>query len=290
MNPPAAPGAGEVGEPGDTEDHPDTALLRLQRVLAQVGLGSRRHCDELVAEGRVEVNGEVALPGRRVDPTQDRITVDGVLVPTAPDLLYFLLNKPRGVITSAHDPQGRPTVLSLVPSDPRVFPVGRLDAESEGLLVLTNDGDFAHILSHPSGGVPKEYLVQVEGEPGPGALRALRHGVDLPDGRTAPARVGTVGPGVFRLTVHEGRNRLVRRMCEAVGHPVTRLVRTRIGTLSDSSLKPGVWRPLAPHEVRSLLDSAQPASRQPVKAKAARRPAQPGGVRSEEARPRRPSQ
>lgn len=233
-------------------------------MLSRAGLGSRRHCDELVAQGRVEVNGERALPGRRVDPERDRIVVDGTPVPTAEDRRWYLLNKPPGVVSTARDPQGRPTVVSLVPEEPRVFPVGRLDVDSEGLLVLTNDGDLAHLLAHPTGGVPKEYLVEVEGHPGPGALRALREGVELADGRTRPARVGVLGASVLRVTVHEGRNRMVRRMLEAVGHPVVRLVRTRIGPLSDPSLEPGQWRPLTSDEVRSLLRSATPAATRPV--------------------------
>ena len=151
-----------------------------------------------------------------------------------------MLNKPDGVVTTADDPQGRPTVLELVPAEPRVFPVGRLDLHTEGLLVLTNDGTLAQRLTHPSHGVPKEYVAEVDGgTPAPGALRSLRRGVELEDGMTAPAEVGVLAPGVLRLVVHEGRNRLVRRMCNAVGHPVRRLVRTRIGPLRDTTLAPG---------------------------------------------------
>jgi 23S rRNA pseudouridine2605 synthase len=235
---------------------PPTADLpegeRLQKVLARAGLASRRASEELIAEGRVRVNGEVAELGRRIDPESDEVTVDGVPVPVAPGLVRYLLNKPRGVVTTAADPQGRPVVVALVPDEPRVFPVGRLDADTEGLLILTNDGGFAHRLTHPSFGVPKEYLAEVEGEPDRAALRTLREGVDLDDGRTAPARVTPVSPGVLRLVISEGRNRQVRRMCEAVGHPVRRLVRTRIGPVADRRLTPGSWRPLTPGEVRSL--------------------------------------
>jgi len=156
------------------------------------------------------------------------------------------------VVTTASDPQGRPVVVDLVPAEPRVFPVGRLDADTEGLLILTNDGGFAHRLTHPSFGVEKEYLAEVEGTPSRAALRALREGVDLDDGRTAPARVALVSPGVLRLAISEGRNRQVRRMCDAVGHPVRRLVRTRIGPVADRQLRPGSWRPLTTSEVRSL--------------------------------------
>lgn len=225
---------------------------RLQKVLARVGIGSRRHCEELIEDGRVTVDGEVARLGRRVDVATARVEVDGVAIGVRPDLVHYLLNKPRGVVTTASDPQGRPTVVQLVPAEPRVFPVGRLDADTEGLLVLTNDGDLAHRLTHPSFGVDKEYLVEVEGRPGRGALRSLREGVDLDDGRTAPAQVGAVEPSVLRMVIHEGRNRQVRRMCESVGHPVRRLVRTRIGPLADRALAPGEWRPLTVEEVRGL--------------------------------------
>ncbi len=225
---------------------------RLQKVLAAVGLGSRRTCEELIAEGRVTVDGDVATLGRRVDPDTARVEVDGVPISVRPGLVHYLLNKPAGVVTTASDPQGRPTVLDLVPADPRVFPVGRLDAATEGLLLLTNDGDLAHRLTHPSFGVEKEYLAEVATPPTRGELRRLREGVDLEDGRTAPARVTLVPPRAVRLVIHEGRNRQVRRMLDAVGHPVRRLVRTRIGPLTDRRLRPGEWRPLTPAEVRSL--------------------------------------
>jgi len=230
---------------------------RLQKVLSRAGMGSRRVCDDLIAGGRVTVDGAAAVLGQRVDVATAHVAVDGVPVPVAEGLVHYLLNKPAGVVTTASDPQGRPTVVSLVPRSPRVFPVGRLDQQTEGLLILTNDGDLAQLLTHPSHGVPKEYLVEVEGTPPPGALRTLREGVELHDGRTAPARVGTVAPGVLRITIHEGRNRQVRRMCEAVGHPVRRLVRTRIGPLTDPSLEPGQWRSLSRSEVRALASSVR---------------------------------
>ncbi|HEY1832118.1 MAG TPA: pseudouridine synthase [Acidimicrobiales bacterium] len=232
---------------------------RLQKVLARAGLGSRRACEELIAARRVTVNGEVADLGRRVDVSTARVEVDGVLLPVAPDLVYYLLNKPTGVITTAADPQGRRTVLDLVPTEPRVFPVGRLDLDTEGLLILTNDGALAQLLAHPSRGVPKEYVADVAGgTPSAGALRQLRQGVELEDGVTAPAEVGVLGPGLLRLVIHEGRNRQVRRMCEAVGHPVRRLVRTRIGPLRDTALAPGRWRELGEKEVQALAAAASP--------------------------------
>ena len=225
---------------------------RLQKTLARLGFGSRRVCEELIAGGRVTVNGDVAELGRRIDPEHDRVEVDGVPVGVQPGLVHYLLNKPRGVVTTASDTHGRPTVVELVPSEPRVFPVGRLDADTEGLLLLTNDGDLAHRLTHPSFGVEKEYVAEVSGRPTPAAVRRLREGVDLEDGRTAPAKVALTPPNVLRITIHEGRNRQVRRMCEAVGHPVVRLVRTRVGPVADRSLKPGSWRVLTTDEVRAL--------------------------------------
>jgi 23S rRNA pseudouridine2605 synthase len=235
---------------------------RLQKILAQAGLGSRRASEELIAEGRVRVNGEVATLGTRADPESDAIEVDGALIGVRQGLVHYLLNKPPGVVTTASDPQGRRTVVDLVPPEPRVYPVGRLDADTEGLLLLTNDGDLAHRLSHPSFGVEKEYLADVEGRPSRGAIRRLRDGVELDDGPTAPAKVSLVGEHTLRITIHEGRNRQVRRMCETVGHRVRRLVRVRIGPLSDHRLAPGAWRPLAQAEVRALERAAiHPAAR-----------------------------
>lgn len=232
---------------------------RLQKVLARAGIGSRRVVEDLIAAGRVRVNGEVAELGRRADVDVDRIEVDGTLVGVRPDTVWYLLNKPSGVVTTASDPQGRPTVVGLVPAEPRVFPVGRLDADTEGLLLLTNDGEITHRLTHPSFGVEKEYLAHVVGRVGRGALRTLREGVELEDGRTAPARASTVAPDVIRLVIHEGRNRQVRRMCDAVGHPVVRLVRVRIGPLRDPNLAPGRWRALTTVEVRDLERAVGPS-------------------------------
>lgn len=236
------------GDP--TEPHDDGT--RLQKVLAQAGLGSRRTCEDLIHARRVKVNGEVAVLGRRVDVDHDVIEVDGAQIGVRPGLVHYLLNKPKGVISTASDTHGRPTVLGLVPEEPRVFPVGRLDGDSEGLLLLTNDGDLAHRLTHPSFGVDKEYLVEVDGDPHRGVVRRLREGVELDDGITAPAKVAVLGDRLLRITIHEGRNRQVRRMCDAVGTPVLRLVRTRIGTLTDRTLGPGEWRPLTQDEVRAL--------------------------------------
>ena len=248
----ARPAAG-----GDAPRVPDGEGERLQKVLARAGFGSRRVCEELVAAGRVRVNGQPAALGRRVVATRDRVAVDGIEVGILPDLVYYLLNKPAQVMSTARDPEGRATVLDYVPDEPRVFPVGRLDFLTEGLLVLTNDGAFAQLLAHPRHGVEKEYLAEVEGDPGPAALRALREGVVLDDGvRSAPARVARPAPGVLRIVIHEGRYRQVRRMCEAVGHPVRRLVRTRIGPLVDTRLRPGTWRRLSTAEVRALAQAA----------------------------------
>ena len=234
---------------------------RLQKVLARVGIGSRRVCEDLIGEGRVRVDGEMAVLGRRVDPETALIEVDGAPVGVRPDLVHYVLNKPAGVVTTADDPQGRPTVVGLVPNEPRVFPVGRLDVDTEGLLLLTNDGELAHRLTHPSYGVEKEYVAEVEGLPTRAVLRRPREGVELDDGPTAPARATLVDPSVVRLTIHEGRNRQVRRMCEAVGHSVVRLIRTRIGPLADRSLAPGAWRELTGAEVRSLQRAvAEPRS------------------------------
>jgi 23S rRNA pseudouridine2605 synthase len=247
----------------DAGTDPDAGAQRLQKVLARVGLGSRRACEELIADGRVTVNGERAVLGQRVDAGRDRVELDGVALPVLPGLVHDVLNKPVGVVTTADDPQARRTVVDLVPSEPRIFPVGRLDTDSEGLLILTNDGDLAQRLTHPSFGVEKEYLAEVEGTPSAGALRRLREGIELEDGMTAPAVVGVVAPGVLRIVIHEGRNRQIRRMADAVGHPVRRLVRTRIGPLSERGLGPGEWRPLTLTEVRDLAAAAQPRSAKP---------------------------
>jgi 23S rRNA pseudouridine2605 synthase len=237
-------GTGETGE-------------RLQKVLAKSGLGSRRSCEQMIVEGRVRVNGAPARLGQRADSAHDHIEVDGIPLPVREGLAYYLLNKPVGVVCSAADPQGRQTVLDLLPESPRVFPVGRLDITSEGLLVVTNDGELAFQLTHPSFGVMKEYVVEVDGKFSKDAVGQLRRGVQLDDGLTAPAKVSQLAPNSARISIHEGRNRQVRRMCEAVGNPVRRLVRTRIGPLSDPALGPGEWRDLSVREVRDLWQAAR---------------------------------
>jgi 23S rRNA pseudouridine2605 synthase len=245
---------------------------RLQKILAQAGMGSRRQCEEMIAEGRVTVNGTAAHLGQRAQAATDHIAVDGVPLPIRQGMAYYLVNKPSGVICSTADPRGRGSVLDLVPPEPRVFPVGRLDVATEGLIVLTNDGPLAHALTHPKFGVPKEYIVEVEGDLSREAVGRLRRGVVLDDGPTAPARVSQLGPASARVTIHEGRNRQVRRMCEAVGHPVRRLVRSRIGPIADRGLAPGQWRKLSIEEVRALWEAAG-AGKGPARAQ--RRAARP---------------
>lgn len=206
------------------------------------------------------MDGEPATLGQRVDPDTVRIEVDGVPLPVRPGLVYYLVNKPAGVISTADDPQGRPTVVGLVPDEPRVYPVGRLDTDSEGLLVLTNDGDLTLRLTHPRYGVTKEYTVLVEGSVGAAVARALTAGVDLEDGpaRALACKVVAHKPGstLLEVTMGEGRKREVRRMFDAVGHRVLRLVRTAVGPVRDRSLRPGEWRSLRPDEVRSLYAAA----------------------------------
>jgi 23S rRNA pseudouridine2605 synthase len=239
--------------------------VRLQKVLAGAGLGSRRHCEELIAAGRVRVDGRrVTELGTRVDPRTQAIEVDGARIPTREGLVYLVLNKPRGMLSTMHDERGRPCVGDLVAGrSERLFHVGRLDADSEGLLLLTNDGELANLLMHPSHGVAKTYLVEIAGSIPPGALRAIRGGVDLEDG---PVRVGScrvVGtiPGrtLVEVVLHEGRKHVVRRLFAAVGHPVVRLVRTRLGDLPLGELRPGRMRRLAPHEVLGLYRAATSA-------------------------------
>ncbi len=253
-SPAAGAAAGAVQRPAREAETPDGE--RVQKVLARAGLGSRRACELLVEDGRVTVNGAPAHLGQRVVVERDQLSVDGVPIGVRPGLVHYLLNKPPGVLTTAADPFGRPKVLDLVPDEPRVFPVGRLDAATEGLLLLTNDGELAQRCAHPSGGLEKVYLAEVVGHPRPGALRALREGVELDDGLTAPAKVSQPAPGLLRITLHEGRNRQVRRMCAAVGHPVRRLVRVRYGPLTGPGLAPGAWRALSIAEVRALEAAA----------------------------------
>jgi 23S rRNA pseudouridine2605 synthase len=224
--------------------------MRLNAFLARAGVASRRRADELIKAGRVAVNGE---PGQlnTVVGAHDRVEVDGREV-ARQRLRYVLLHKPAGVVTTARDPQGRPTVVELVPGEPRVVPVGRLDADTTGALLLTNDGQLAHRLAHPRYGVEKTYLAEVEGDPDEEALQRLRAGVELDDGRTAPARAGLLVPGRVELVLHEGRKHQVKRMLEIVGHPVTRLHRSAYAGLTLEGLEPGRWRELEPREVERL--------------------------------------
>jgi pseudouridine synthase len=227
--------------------------VRLNAYLARAGVASRRGADELIKAGRVTVNGEPGQLNTFVQ-SRDRVAVDGALV-ALQKLTYLLLNKPAGVVTTAHDPQGRPTVVELVPAEPRVVPVGRLDADTTGALLLTNDGQLAHRLAHPRYGIEKTYVAEVEGEPTDATLRALADGVELDDGRTAPARVRHLAPNEIELVIHEGRNRQVRRMLESAGHPVTRLHRSAYAGLTLEGLEPGAWRALELAEVELLKTS-----------------------------------
>jgi 23S rRNA pseudouridine2605 synthase len=224
--------------------------VRLNAYLARAGVASRRKADELIKSGRVLVNGEPGQLNTFV-ARGDRVEVDGREVTKQP-LTYVLLHKPAGVVTTASDPQGRPTVVDLAAHDVRIVPVGRLDADSTGALLLTNDGELAHRLAHPKYEVEKVYEAEVEGEPSDEALRRLAEGIELEDGRTAPAEVRRLGPSTVELSIHEGRNRQVRRMLEAVGHPVRRLHRSRYAGLTLDDLAPGEWRELAGDELGLL--------------------------------------
>jgi pseudouridine synthase len=224
--------------------------MRLNAYLARTGIASRRGADELIKTGRVRVNGVYAGLNTFVQEG-DVVDLDGrLLVPQA--LAYVLLHKPAGVVTTASDPHGRPTVVELVEHESRVVPVGRLDADTTGVLLLTNDGELAHRLAHPRYEVDKVYEAEVEGDPGPDALRRLAEGVELDDGRTVPARARRLGPGRIELTIHEGRKHQVKRMCEAVGHPVRRLHRRGFAGLGLRGLAPGEWRDLTRQEVAAL--------------------------------------
>lgn len=229
---------------------------KIHKVLAAAGVASRRRAEGLVLAGRVRVNGEAAVVGQRVDAARDRISVDGVPVGVAPERHHLLLYKPRGVISTASDPEGRPTVVDLVSAPARLFPVGRLDADSEGLMVLTDDGALAELLTHPRYGIEKTYVVLVDRQPTPGQLRALRVGVELDDGLARARRVAQVGPRAIRVVLAEGRNREVRRMLAAVGLDTERLVRTGIGPVADPSLSAGEWRALRPAEIRACWAAA----------------------------------
>jgi pseudouridine synthase len=233
--------------------------MRLNAWLARAGVASRRKADELIKAGRVTVDGE---PGRldTFVAADAVVRLDGERL-ARQQLAYVLLHKPRGVVTTASDPQGRPTVVGLVSHPARIVPVGRLDVDTTGALLLTNDGGLAHRLAHPRYGVEKAYVADVAGEPSDETLRRLAEGVVLDDGPTAPARVRRLAPARIELTLHEGRNRQVRRMCEAVGHPVRRLHRSRYAGLSVGGLAPGQWRELGADELEALRSSAPATAR-----------------------------
>jgi 23S rRNA pseudouridine2605 synthase len=240
--------------------------VRLQKVLAQAGIASRRACEALISEGRVEVNSEVVVEqGRRVDPERDVIRVDGARIPPPRRHLYLAMNKPRGVVVTMDDPEGRRTVADLLAKggsrqvkNERLFHVGRLDADSEGLLILTNDGEFANKLAHPSYQVPKTYIAEVTGLVNAPTLQRLRHGITLEDGPVRPTSVKIVSSAaertLIKITLQEGRNRIVRRTMEAVGHPVRRLSRIGIGPVRLGNLKLGEYRELTRDELGGLLD------------------------------------
>lgn len=239
----------------------ETEGVRLQKVLAAAGIASRRGAEQLIDEGRVEVNGKVVTEqGRRVDPASDHIRVDGARIPPERRHVYMVLNKPRGVVSTMDDPEGRPTLADYLPRmKVRLFHVGRLDTETEGLIVLTNDGDFAHRLAHPSYKVTKTYLADVVGLLDNKTLRRLEKGVSLEDGPVRPDKVKLVSRtetrSLVQLSLHEGRNRIVRRMMDTVGHPVDRLSRIAIGPIRLGQLRPGETRELTREELGSLLDT-----------------------------------
>jgi len=240
--------------------------MRLQRFLALCGLASRRACEQLITDGRVEVNGRVVTElGTRVDPAHDKVAVDGGSVRAPARRWYVALHKPQGVVCTAEDPAGRPRAVDLVAAVPaRLFPVGRLDEDSAGLLLLTNDGDFAQRVAHPRFEVPKVYRVVVKGEPDPAALAKLREGIWLAEGKTAPARVQVLRQTrqftTLAITLREGKNRELRRMLARVELPVTRLLRIAVGPVKLGSLKRGEWRMLAPGEVQALAGGGERAA------------------------------
>ena len=233
--------------------------IRIQKAIAHAGLMSRRAAEEAIVAGRVRRNGQVAILGDRVDPEHDLLTLDGAPVPVAEHLETHLLYKPVGVISTADDPHGRTTVVDLVRSEQRLYPVGRLDADSEGLILVSNDGELTNRVTHPSYGITKRYLAQIAGRPSRSDIRRLVDGVELDDGiaRAMSARLIDSQPdlALVELVMMEGRNREVRRMFEALGYEVTRLVRTAIGTITDPGLKAGESRQLSPAEIQRLLET-----------------------------------
>ncbi len=233
-------------------------MERLQKILSQAGIASRRASEQLMTDGRVTVNGKTVLElGTKADASRDDIRVDGRRIKIPDRHLYLLVNKPRGYVTTRSDPQKRPTVIDLLAGvTDYVYPVGRLDFDSEGLLILTNDGDLAAKLTHPRHGVPRVYEASVLGVPDDHDVRRLAKGVTIDGQRTGPAEVTAIGPSRLRITVREGRNRQVRKMCDAIGHPVTELRRVAIGPLRDARLKLGAWRVLTTHEVERLRAAA----------------------------------
>ena len=254
-------------------------MERLQKILSQSGVASRRASEQLMLEGRVTVNGRTIRElGTKADASRDDIRVDGRRVKAAERHRYLLLNKPRGYVTTRSDPQRRPTVIDLLHGIREyVYPVGRLDFDSEGLLLLTNDGDLAACLTHPRHGVARVYDVRVLGEPDRHDVDRLSKGVTIDDRRTEPADVRVAGPGHLIVTIREGRNRQVRKMCDAIGHPVAALRRVAIGPIKDAKLKPGQWRELTEDEVRRLKACAPSSPRshhdpRPSQTAARRRP------------------
>lgn len=230
---------------------------RLQKILAQMGIASRRKAEELILEGRVTVNGKVATLGMKADPSKDHIKVDGKLLTKPETKIYLLFNKPRGVVTSLSDPEGRPTIKDFLKGIRlKVFPVGRLDYDSEGMLLVTNDGDFAHAVLHPSRKIPKAYLVKVKGILEDEEIEKLRTGIKLEDGMTAPAKVRKIRKGEnnswIEMTIYEGRKRQIRRMLDKVRHPVLKLKRIRIDGLKLGNLEPGRFRYLTSDEIKRL--------------------------------------
>lgn len=234
---------------------------RLQKILARAGLGSRRACEELIRQGRVSVNGQVAQLGQKADPNRDHIAVDGKPVRADSPRIYIVLHKPRGILSDEGDGSGRlSTARDLVPLPGRLFPVGRLDLRSEGLILLTDDGELAHLLTHPRYEHPKEYHVYVEGHPGDETLDQWRRGVFLDGRKTVPADVSILRREAnhtwLRVVLREGRKRQIRRVAAMLGHPVHRLIRMRLGSLRLGDLKPGQWRKLTGAEVRALRSAA----------------------------------